>query len=155
MDVHKVMDQYDLIGVTERFDESVVLLMEKFGLSYCDVMYSNGKVAEHRPKTEHGLKVLESIPFSEQPKEIQDYLESKEFQEAQKLDFQAYNYAQQHMDKLIGAMGREKFEAKLKDFVKWKDDVLDKCNGEGNICYHGDFGCGYKCFDEICKENPK
>jgi hypothetical protein len=176
--VAAVLDQYAFVGVTERFDDSVVLLMEQLGLSYCDVIYNVGKVAEES-KTPDGTPFLKPVPFDKQPQEVRDYLESSEFQESQKLDFEAYRYAKERLNKSIAALGREAFDAKLRDFAAWKEDVLAKCDPdsgswfrENNVvvdrddprkfkkwrkqqCYSGDFGCGYKCFDAFCATSPK
>jgi hypothetical protein len=154
-DVQKVLDQYAFIGIVERFDESIVLLMEQFGLGYCDVIYDSGKTSDHDID---GRRLLHPIPFSEQPQEVQDFLNGEAFRESQKEDFEAYDLAQRRMDQLIDSLGRDAFQAKVQDFVKWKEDVLNQCKPavgwDRSDCYKADFGCGYRCFDDVCLKHP-
>jgi hypothetical protein len=163
MNVDEVVDQYALVGLSERFDESVVMLMEMFGLSYCDVIFSSGKISADAV-TGEGKKFLPTIPRSEQPQDIQDFLASAEFQGSMQLDLQIYDLAKKRFDARIDQVGREQFAAKVEDFRKWKGQVLEACKadlGSGDHawreshCYVGDFGCGYKCFDSVCEANPK
>ena len=46
------------------------------------------------------------------------------------------------------------FSDDARTWTKWKEDVRDKCDRvvESGDCYVNDFGCGYKCFDEVCSK---
>lgn len=157
----EVMNSYDFVGITERFDESVVLLMNMLQLdSYCDVLYVSGKVGGES-LAPSGEPWMQHIPLPEQPDEVRDYVESEEFRAIIASDREFYQQAIDRMDADIAKIGESEFKIQVEAFLSFKKKAEDSCHESLQVhgnwhdwskdnCYHGDWGCGYKCFDAFC-----
>ena len=177
--IEPILRTYDFIGITNRFDESMVLLAAKLQLSICDILYLRAKDSSHAapPRAvdmaelapEHqgtipGQKVAPQedheaaaqlgvhVPLSSEPSEVRAFVESEEFQRGVALDLLLYRRAGAMLDAAIEALGPQSFQAALASYSAALTLAQARCgHGEAKkYCYSLDAGCGYKCLDQMC-----
>mmetsp|Transcript_26010 Transcript_26010/g.57813 ORF Transcript_26010/g.57813 Transcript_26010/m.57813 type:complete len:452 (+) Transcript_26010:163-1518(+) len=161
-----IMDGYNFIGITERLDESLVVLQMILGLDVGDILYLSAKqsggyalVSNNSTRrciaTEH--KRME--PF------MDEFFESSEWTSHVQDDAKLYDIVNRSLDLTIEKLGRSEFESKLQAFQDALSLVQERCtertvfpcspDGEyigKNDCYKLDMGCGYPCLDEVASE---
>jgi len=158
--IERVLRELDFIGILERLDESLVVLQLLLGLKTSDILYLNAKQSggfDHHNN-------CSSIPKAVVTPEVKDYLSSDEWKENNKADYLLYDLVNQSMDMTIQYIGRSKFEKALKIFSQAKALVDLHCEYKspciregverprlesGAECYARDWGCGYKCIDQL------
>lgn len=150
----QTLDQYSLVGVTERFDDTVVVLMFLLGIdSHCDVLYTMSKQSTSGT-SKKGMHWIPHIPLEKQPAEIREYVQSEQFRASQQEDLELYAEAVRRLDAQIEAIGKERFLQRRNEYVKWKDQAQLECDGDGESgfsdCYFSDMGCERSCLDKFC-----
>mmetsp|Transcript_18849 Transcript_18849/g.33468 ORF Transcript_18849/g.33468 Transcript_18849/m.33468 type:complete len:438 (+) Transcript_18849:137-1450(+) len=157
-------DRIDFLGVTNRYQESMLVVGYKLGATMGDILYTKAKDSSKGVKDVTGHKktnLAKHVPISEQPKEVQDYFYG-EFLERNYKDTKYFEEAQQELDDAIEVIGRERFEQKLAEYkhhLKIIDTECDSYNSTtgamkpGIKCYYRDNGCNYRCFDEYAARN--
>jgi Galactose-3-O-sulfotransferase len=165
--VNDILDNHDFMAVTERFDESIVVLKMLLGVPLGDMLYlkakSNGGYDGGASK--QGCVYIE--PSNNLPRDIQEYIESDKWKEVVKWDDLLYQAANQSLDATIDALGRSKFEKQLQRFQEAQRVASERCGhtaifpcsetGEHRKswetnCLFRDAGCGFPCMDEIATE---
>mmetsp|Transcript_48115 Transcript_48115/g.87014 ORF Transcript_48115/g.87014 Transcript_48115/m.87014 type:complete len:394 (-) Transcript_48115:133-1314(-) len=149
---------YGLIGVTERLDESLVVLAATLKVPLSDVLYLNGKSSSEGyayRKDSVNLQHCSSHPtLSQEPQDVQRYVEGP-FRQANDLDHQLVQRANQVLDAKIAEMNLEPAIAKFKELLAQAQQV---CKVPGTDqhpiqelveCYQKDVGCNYKCLDQF------
>ena len=75
--VSDILRKYDFIGITDRFEESMLVLAHRLGLDIEDVLYLKAKDS-HRLKVDNkGFRFVPSVPVEEQSDSVQQYLKEK------------------------------------------------------------------------------
>ena len=133
-------------------------------LTAADVLYLDAKVlgSYMLPRKEKACRRMggqrELSPATE------EFLRSKRWKEACKLEQMLWDAVNRSLDLTIDdAIGRDAFEARLREFVAAKalvrdrcaDTVMTECTADGKLtapkdrtkCYSGGVGCGYECVD--------
>lgn len=156
--LERIISEYNFIGLTERFDESLVALRLLLGLNAEDILYistnNQGSYAVYRNEC-IPIKKTVLTPY------MKNYLSSDEFYMNNIGDFMLYEAVNKSLDETIqNKIGKSKFDRALKEHKNLMslvhsncvDRVRHLCPGEGSInkknnCYRRSFGCGYDCLD--------
>jgi len=155
--LRKYRDKIDFLGVTDRYQESMLIVGYKLGVTMGDLLYTKAKDSSQGVKDVTGKRnavLAKHVPIHEQPQEIQDYFYGP-FLEHNKEDVEHYNQANKDLDDLIDMIGREKFEEKVEQYKQHLKNINEECDSfdsDGNMkenikCYWRDNGCNYDCFD--------
>ena len=124
----EIIDDYDFIGIVERFEESMVVFSMLFDLSLADILYLKSKVSGTR-SLDTGVCLVQ--PFVSDS--MKAYFDSDEWQDYIQYDFALYNAANVSLDLTIKALGREKVEAQLERYRRAQALVQERCGRHGPI----------------------
>ena len=102
-----IISYYDLILITEYFDESLILLKHLLSLEFTDIVYLKAK--------ENNEKKFSAEDLSQETKEL--------ILERQHVDNVLYNAANATLWRKIDNFGRSKMESELKKFRKIKEQA--------------------------------
>jgi hypothetical protein len=166
--VNRILQSFDFIGITERFDESMVVLQLLLHLPTADVLYLNAKRAGNYDDGGHKNLCHYIVPSFITPG-MQAFFDSPEWQQGYvEKDYILYHAVNASMDATIDdTIGREVFDAALQKFRYAQRIVDEECADQGrfpctpdgvkisnekNDCYHKDSGCGKTCIDRVVKE---
>ena len=157
-----VLDDYDFIGITERFDESLVVLQLLLGLQTQDILYISSKSSESFEFLPAAQDCLYLAPKFETP-DIRSIFQSPEWINYTMADQMLYQAANKSLDRTIDHLGQHVVHQQLRKF-KWAQELVHKscidkvafpCTSDGkdqattSDCLFQDAGCGYMCLDEI------
>lgn len=152
--VNKILEDYDFIGITERLDESLVVLQMILGLKTSDILYYSAK--GNGSWDDHGVYIQPSFVS----KGMKKFFASDTWKDLSKGDYLMYLAANASLDRTIKSLGREEFDQKLALFRYAKDLIASNCteihplfSAEGKAwnhdCLLADAGCGSRCFDQL------
>jgi len=156
--IRRILHEYDFIGITERLDESLVVLQLILGLDKRDIVYMSAKTSGGYDEFCYYLKP----PVVSQG--MAQFFESDDWQKAIRNDVALYQAVNRSLDYTIDAIGRPKFDRALKDFLEAKELVQSRCASEAKFpctkdgtkrpndetnCYADDNGCGFTCMDQV------
>jgi Galactose-3-O-sulfotransferase len=162
--VRNVTQQYDFLALTERMDESIVVLQLLLGLNVGDVLSTSAKVGGAYDY--HG-KELGCVPIQKTHMSpvVREYLESDEWQALNYGDYLLYAAANRSLDLTIDRLGRDRFDNALQIYraamavvsEECASETIFPCSREGipqvelatSSCYNADEGCGYRCIDRL------
>jgi len=153
--------QFDYVGISNRFDESMLVLKHLLGLSYSEILYLSAKNSSNPiPSGKQDILKHNSIhrhlPLSEEPTEVQHLLSSEAWKEHNRFSLNFFTLANEKLDEHIAAIGNDVFAIKLAEYRS----LLAKAHAEcGTLsdpvhmeCYLNDHGCGYKCLDAVAEK---
>lgn len=164
--VESIMKEYDFIGSVERMDESLVAMKMILGLPLNDILYLSAKRNGGWDEGAYEKKCVYIVP-SFVSSGMKRFFNSKQWREhtaGDRLLVQAVNIS---LDMTIDKLGRNEFEAELKQYRKAQVQAQEICgpstifpcsaggerNKDNHTCLWWDSGCGYKCLDQIFKAN--
>jgi len=163
--VQEILDQYDFIGINERFDESLVVLRLLLGLNAGDILYVSSK--RNGGYDGGAMGGCKKIPKRVKWPEMEDYVSSYYWKRRYTFSNALYAAANRSLDLTIEKIGRAKFDKALSEHKRLMALVDEKCastavfpcssDGEPQLeasiknCYKFDYGCGYPCIDTIMK----
>jgi hypothetical protein len=157
-----VLDDYDFIGITERLDESLVVLQLLLGLETQDILYLSSKSSESFEYLPSAQGCLYLTPKFETPA-MREFFQSPLWTKYTQADQLLYRAANKSLDLTIEALGRDLVDKQLRKF-KWAqelayktciDRVVFPCTADGkeqldtSDCLYQDAGCGYACLDKV------
>jgi hypothetical protein len=164
--VQQILNQYNFIAITERLDESLVVLKLLLGLDTEDILYMSAK--KHGsftagPPSHPCVYITPSFLTSG----MQHFFQSEYWQSYIRLDQLLYNAAIQSLDNTIESLGHQKVQEELVLFRKARAYAQERCQertvyrcnskgefvGSNSTCYFWDIGCGYECLNEISVAN--
>ena len=158
----EVLDYYNFVAVTERWTESMVVLKLLLpGVLYSDLIVLRTK--EKGAFVRHGLHSCAYIPdISSPPDRIQTYLDGP-FRDTNP-DYLLYAAVNRSLDMTIERLGRERVEEGVRQ-IQYLQSLAQAhctnpsflpCSDDGDFqegaCYVRDFGCGYKCIQDVLPE---
>ena len=159
----EIMEDYDFIGVTERMDESLVVMKILLDLDLNDVLYLSAKGSggyddgAYKGQCHYILKSYVSPGMKK-------FFDSEVWQKRIDGDQMLFNSANKSLDLTIDALGRDYVMEQLEEFKKMKkeavefcrpDDLIFPCTQDGSLhrfnhtCLWWDSGCGYRCLDHM------
>jgi hypothetical protein len=172
--IHQILTDFDFIGVTERFDESVVVLSFLWHIPLGDLLYlsspkARGTWTTSKRRNAHECFIMTEPPMSIlQSPQLQDYLQSSEWRDRVYWDQQIYQSAVSSLDATIASLGVDRVQARLTAFRAAQaaashacpPDMYQPCYPNGTIvttssnedssqCYLADMGCGHVCLDIV------
>jgi len=162
-----ILDEYNFIGIVERMDESLAVLVLLLGLEPADVVTLSAKRAggydDGEGKYGDCVKIAKQPPPSQRPPELQDYLYHEHAKE--NADFLLYEAVNRSLDKTIECLGVDKVRATMSEIQKLQklaeehcqEAAKFPCSAEGvfqpklakQSCYVQDAGCGHACVDSV------
>lgn len=173
MTANRIIQDYDFIGITERLDESLVVMQMLLGLRTTDMVYVKAKGSGGFDDGAFNSTCV-YIVKSFVSQGMKQYFSSSEWQSWSQGDIWLYQAANRSLDLTIDRLGRSNFERKLGDFRRAMQITEQRCNikdmrlpcSPGGVrapnysshkidstdCLWLDSGCGYKCIDEISPE---
>ena len=152
--IESILHDFDFIGVSERLDESLVVMKLLLGLKTSQVLY----LANPSPFVFHNGKcVLIAQPFVSP--EMRLFFDDTSWQSQIRGDMMLYLIANRSLDKTIEHLGRELVEKELLQYQAavrharnvCLEDVVFLCNYDGmsqgktNTCLHNRYGCASSC----------
>lgn len=154
-----ILQGYNFIGVTERMNESVVVLSMLLNVPLTDVLHLSAKTSG----TYDDLCVLVQKSFVSPV--MQEFFDGPVWQDMIQYDRALYDAAQRSLDLTIDQLGRDRVEAKLRRFAMMQQVAEEQClestrfpcdaNGQlNNItdCMTEDIACGMDCLDRVVEE---
>jgi Sulfotransferase family len=164
---NSILEEYDFVAVTERFDESAVVLAMLLNIPIADVLYltakGNGGFDDAGGKG--GALGCTYITPSFLSEGMKEYFRSDEWQERVHWDHVFYQAANRSLDLTIESLGRDKVEKNLAKYRHAKDRANEvclpkttfPCSAKGELnretdCLWKDSACGSDCLDEISAE---
>eukprot|EP00039_Didymoeca_costata_P019779 m.338900 g.338900 ORF g.338900 m.338900 type:complete len:293 (-) comp18587_c0_seq1:281-1159(-) len=139
----KLKEKYDFIAITERFDESVLLL--KFllpGLTLRDLLYIKAKDSS-KVYTSHQKN------FASLPPKVRQFFASEKFKFASKCQWEIWRIANQMIDERISKI--DNFSLELLHFRRMVQKAERECFSQESLkdCFWQDNGCGVRCLDNL------
>ena len=126
--LHGILDDYDFVGVTERFDESIVAVSLLWKVPLADVLYLSAKRGGSYDGGGGGCHLLPSTTMTTRSPEWQAVLQSPEFQAMTAWDAVVYDLANRSLDQTIDeTIGRPYFESVLAQFRHALKVAQDEC----------------------------
>lgn len=163
--IENVLNEFNFIGITERFDESLVALQLILGLQTSDILYlpakSSGGYDDGHSGTCNYIQPTVLSP------DMKHFLQSEPWLDDNKNNYLFYNAVNRTLDRTIAAIGFLKFNHALRNFMLAKKLVNEECTTDvvkfpctkdgiklremDTDCYKEDWGCGYACIDGLMK----
>ncbi|CAM9349246.1 unnamed protein product [Discosporangium mesarthrocarpum] len=173
-----VLNTYQLVGIVERWVDTISIMKMKLDLNYGDILHLPGKVNDARPSAAGGRFVAAGIarpPLSEEPQMVIDAISTRP---ETAIDGEFWKMANERMDEQIAELTPDGFPevrgkvdrllSELKEYCahevnnpQYTDKEIaawrkESHGDEDNIyyldCYWKDHGCGMKCMDKFAKE---
>ena len=169
--IERFLNGYDFIGITERFDESLVVMQQLLRLPLGDILYLNAKQGGNYDDGGLHNTCYYIVPSFVTPG-MKEYFNSQKWQTFIQRDMVFYNAANASLDKTIDeTIGRTAFDKALAKFKSAQQIVNTECSTEDQTkfpctndgvklsehltdCYHKDSGCGKTCMNNVIA-NPK
>lgn len=150
-------NNFDFIGLVERYDESIVALKHILNTTLCDVIYLNKANVGQEGAMDVGAKKKRAhshISISEDSQAVKDYLNSGYFLKKNSFDLELIRLANEKLDEFINLIGFEKFQLSLKNFNFLRSETsrvcLNSTDTSDRSCIFSDQGCFYNCYNRVC-----
>jgi len=178
--VREILDQYDFVGVLERWDESLATLQVLLGLETQDMLYIKSRTSTAKGGASfHPLEkydpisrktTKECIPLRKPWDEVvtldwKKYLHRPfMYDEVFEADVLLYRAINASLDATIESLGRDKVQEAVRKLQRAQQKVdgqcasqaVFPCSAAGNLqettdCFVNDVGCGSQCLDSLGK----
>jgi hypothetical protein len=164
--MQSVLDDYNFIAITERLDESLVVLQMLLNVPMGDLLYLNAKGSGGYDGGGYKGKCYYITPKFVSPG-MKDFFQSPVWQMNIQYDAALYHAANLALDMTIEQLGSAEFQNRLETFKalqqkasKLCDDVKFPCSSTGKKlpreqldCFWEDSGCGATCLDGVAAGN--
>lgn len=163
-----MMNAYGFLLVVDRMDESLVTMALLLGLDVGDVVVVAAKTGGSESYFyDEGHKACRALTHSEVTSSdaVQAYLASDDWRAQNYGDYLLHAAANQSLDLTIDRIGREKFQEAYTKYKRLQAKATETCASKAIFpcspkgvpqrsqsrkdCYAQDFGCGYKCIDDM------
>lgn len=160
---NEIMQEYDFIAVTERFDESIVVLTMLLDIPITDVLYLNAKVSGGLDDGNMGVckKTVKSFVSPV----MKTFFASPYWKKRVQYEDLLYQAVNRSLDMTIDYLGRDKVEKRLQEFLDLQDVVTATCADVARPpcikekeqprplhltdCIEVDSGCGTPCINSV------
>jgi hypothetical protein len=158
----QVLQFYDFVAVTERWEESMVVLKYLLNIEYSDLIVLKAKESGGYAKKGRNCRY---VPKATSSSSAQLYLETAYRQN--NPDYLLYAAVNRSLDLTIAKLGWQRIEEGVRELRRMQSLAEEKClkeaifpcSSEGKWqkkhrenCYENDQGCGYRCVDEVLDE---
>ena len=159
----ETLDEYDFIAITERMDESLVVLQMLLKLELRDILYVRARSSGTFSNGSSKRPCVYLVPSFLTPG-MEQFFSSPEWYKQIEGDLVLYQAAYKSLDRTIDALGRDKVQAQVEKLKKAQDyvqihcapKVVSICDGAGkyydhdkNTCYKWGEGCDHECVDNL------
>jgi hypothetical protein len=159
--VNNILFGYDFIGITERMDESLVIMKILLGLETSDILYLPDP-GPFKPWYFNETSILCNFrgiePFVS--KNMSKFIESESWRNKVGADTLLFQAANRSLDLTISALGKDLVRSELRDFYKAMAAAQKNCPtvfpcttsgvfSPQNDCLQQDLGCGLNCLDRL------
>lgn len=169
--VRSIVERYDMLLLSERMDESLVVMSILMGLQVGDVLVVPSKQSGQNWVYSRVENACYPILKGATPAIVYEYLSSDEWRAANYGDLVLHAAANKSLDLTINAIGRDPFDAAMLEYQRLKKSVLGQCSDRVQYpcsdegvpqthlseldCYSKwhDEGCGYRCVDAILEQD--
>jgi len=162
--IREIMDAYHFIGLSERMDESLVVLKLILELEHEDIvtLFASKQAGGFFREGSRCNPIVKGDIFPE----VIHYM-ANDFQ-IQNYDYFLYAVANRSLDLTIEELGRERVDKEVQKLKMMRQLATDRCKsiaafpctkaGPLNIlakksCYNKDWGCGHECVHQTLKGN--
>lgn len=163
--VQDILDSFDFMAITERMNESLVVMQMLLGLETKDIVYTRARTSGTFSNGPPERPCNYIMPSFLTPG-MKDFFASQEWLNITRGDLLLYQAASASLDRTIEALGRKEFENKLQALERGLALVEENCKDEGRIvtlcteggqrlapqnttCYIWSEGCDHDCIDEL------
>jgi hypothetical protein len=162
----EIMKKYDFIGVSDRMDESLVVLAMIMQVPVADMAMLSSKIAGSYDAGRGQSGCVKLVPKQYYPA-VDTYLQSKEWRK-DNWDYVLFQVVNRTLDRTIDYFGRANVAREVESLRLLTQKVQDECISEAifpcpetlpnhraaseESCYFADSGCGYKCIDRVLHE---
>jgi hypothetical protein len=158
-----ILEDYNFIAVTERMDESLVVLQMLLNLTTKEIVYTKARTGGSFSNGYATRPCIYILPSFTSPG-MKRFFASEEWQLQIAADVELYKAVHKSLDRTIEALGRQEFEEKLVTFqaalklasTHCAGRVRTMCSSGGEVirpvnttCYFWGEGCDHDCIDEL------
>jgi hypothetical protein len=170
-----ILQQYNFIGLVERWEESLAVMRLLWKISLNDLIVLSAKKSGVYDDGRYNETCFRIKPQGEESdrqvaihRKIQDYIAS-DFHHGN-LDYDLYIMVNASLDKTIAALGREKVDRTRRQLqflqsrveLECQNEAIFPCSNNGTRqleastknCYWYDSGCGHACVDRVLEDMP-
>ena len=158
MSIDDIVSSYDLIVVTERMNESLIVLMHMWNLTMADMIYVSSKDSRHFALYDH-FNI--STKLEKQDAEIKAFMEGELFLQRNKKDIELYTAVNARLDSLIEKI--QDFDTLLSRFTAALHAAEESClpqtvfsdendGGTAFDCVWRDGGCFQACIQDLVQQ---
>ena len=158
--IPSILGDYDFIAITERMDESLVVLSFLLQVPWTDLLYLSAKQGG---TSYDNMNPCQRLQTSFVSPAMGQYFEGTEWQDVIRNDLVLYRAANQSLDRTIDhVVGRDRFEQRLSHFRALQHNAQElclptavfPCDSHGvyhteTDCLWMDSGCGATCLDQV------
>jgi len=124
----EILSTYDFIAVTERLDESLVVLKLLWGLNDGDIITPSSKGGDWTLNWSRGYKSCFYAPKLNKSDQVKDYIRT-DFRRANG-DFLLHAIANRSLDLTIDVLGRERVNREVEKHRRLRSLLVKKCENE-------------------------
>ena len=162
--VEDILDGYNFIAITERMDESLIVLQMLLNLTTHDILYTRARSSQTFSNGPARDRPCIYIQPSFLTPSMQQFFDSPEWKHTIRGDLLLYQAANASLDRTIEALGTEEFEAKLQALrtglklaeEHCKGRIVNQCSAGGErtpftntTCYIWGEGCDHDCLNDL------
>jgi len=157
----QTLEAYNFMGLTDRFDESMVVLHDILGIATADILYMTAKNSSEGQAGEldvkRGTTIVAHPALERMEPEIQSLVTDPEWISQHQWAVSLHKLAGKRLDERIQAIGEAEFARRLDLYHRMQDAAHVSCRqatsaGPKPACYWNDNGCQYLCLDRVAKE---
>jgi len=167
--VGAIIEDFDFIAITERMEESLVVLQYLLNLPLDDILFLSAKVSGGFDDGRFQYKCFHIIPSFVTPGMRDFFQHNTTWHEMSRWDRLLHEVANQSLDRTIEKIGRKRVDSAVMRLRHALRDIQDRCahtavfpcsvagerlTGAANQldCMWVDMGCGTPCIDQYVKE---
>jgi hypothetical protein len=166
--VDEIMADYNFIGITERMDESLVVMKILLNLEFNDILYlsakGNGGFDDGAYKG-----ICHFIVPSYVPPAMKEFFAGPVWNNFIDGDTLLYKAAERSLDLTIDAIGKDEVKRHVVEYRRLRELAKEKClpttiqpctedgafHRNTHNCLFWDSGCGYECLDDFRDMEPQ
>jgi hypothetical protein len=161
--IQDILEEYNLILIMERMDESLVVLQILLNLTTQEILYTRARSGGAFTNGYAARPCFYIVPSFVSPG-MKDFFNSPEWQQHIAPDVALVQAAHKSLDRTMDALGRDLVNAKLKELQAGLKRAAKHCEGRirtmcdaagekiypvNTTCYFWGEGCDHDCIDDL------
>ena len=166
--VDEILADYNFIGITERMDESLVVMKILLNLEFNDILYLSAKGNGGFDDGAYRNICHYIVPSHVTPA-MKEFFAGPVWKKIIDGDTLLYKAAERSLDLTIDAIGRDEVERHVAEYRRLQEVAKERClpttiqpctedgtfHRETHNCLFWDSGCGYECLDDLRDLEPQ